>query len=257
MPGRITYLVLLERSFTQPQQNRCNTTWNFHAFKNNSTLNIINAAGTPVALSDSIKIHGVVLDKNLTFDSHISRVSKSCFYHIRALCHIRPALTDDVAKMVACSLVSSHLDYANSVLFGTSAKNLARLHCIQSTLARVVTMQRGRIGISKMLSDLHWLPMKFRVDFKVAILTFKVFESGEPGYLYSKIGIATSRRTLRSLADTRKLSVIPSRTKIDARAFRHSALQVWNSLPLDIHSASSVQLFKSRLKTHYFRQFFN
>ena len=108
---------------------------------------------------------------------------------------------------------------------------------IQSTLARFVTMLRGRISISKTLSDLHWLPMKFRVHFKVATLTFKVLKSGEPGYLYSRIGIAISRRTLRSSADTRKLSVIPSRTKIGVRAFRHSAPQVWNSLPLDIRSA--------------------
>ena len=94
-----------------------------------STLNTNNVAGTPVALSDSIKILGVVLDKNLKFDSHISHVSISCFFHIRAIRHIRPALTEDVAKMVACSLVGSRLDYANSVLFGTSAKkkNLARL----------------------------------------------------------------------------------------------------------------------------------
>ena len=62
-----------------------------------SILNIINVAGTPVALSDSIKILGVVLAKNLTFDSQISHVSKSCFYHIRALRHITPTLTDDVA----------------------------------------------------------------------------------------------------------------------------------------------------------------
>ena len=159
--------------------------------------------------------------------------------------------------MVAYSLVGSRLDYANLVLFGTSAKNVTHLHRIQSTLARIITMQRGRISISKTLSDLHWLPMKFFVDFKVVTLTFKVLECGEPGYLYSRIGIATSHRTLRSSADTRKLSVIPSRTKISARAFRHSAPQVWNSLPLNIRSTSSIQSFKSRLKTHYFRQAFN
>ena len=129
------------------------------------TLNTIHVAGTPVALSDSIKILSVVLDNNLTFDSHISHVFKSCFYHIRVLCLIQPALTENVAKIVACSLVGSHLDYVNSVLFSTSAKNLAHLHRMQSTLAHVVTMQRGRISISNTLSDLHWLPMKFRVDF--------------------------------------------------------------------------------------------
>ena len=218
VPGRITYLVLLERSFTQPRKTDAILLGTSMRSKTISNLNTINVAGTPVALSDSIKILGVVLDKNLTFDSHISHVSKSFFYHIRALRHIWPALTDDVAKMVACSLVGSRLDYANSVLFGTSAKNLARLHRIQSTLARVITMQRGWISISKTLSDLHWLPIKFRIDFKVAILTFNVFVSGEPGYLYSRIGNATSR-TLRSSADIRKLSMIPSRTKIGTRAF--------------------------------------
>ena len=108
-----------------------------------STLITINVTGTPVVLSANIKILGVLLDKNLTFDSHSSHVTRSCFYHIRALRHIRPALTDDVAKMVAYSLVGSRLDYANSVLFGTSTKNLARLHRIQSTLARVRSMERG------------------------------------------------------------------------------------------------------------------
>ena len=98
--------------------------------------------------------------------------------------------------MVACSLVSSRLDYANSVLFDTSAKNLARLHRIQSTLAGIIIIQRGWISISKTLSDLHWLPMKFWVDFKVATLTFKVLKSGEPGYLYLKISLLSSNASL-------------------------------------------------------------
>ena len=63
--------------------------------------------------------------------------------------------------------------------------------------------------------------------------------SGEPGYLNSRISIASSRRTFRSLADTRKLSVIPSRTKSGARAFRHSAPQVWNSTTEHPYNRSS------------------
>ena len=111
---------------------------------------------------------------------------------------------------------------------------LARFHRIQSTLARVVTMPLGRISISKTLSDLHWLPMKFRVDFKVATLTFKVLETGELGYLYS--------RTLRSSADIRKLSVIPSKTTIGARAFRNrrsGTVYHWTFAALHLYNRSS------------------
>ena len=111
-------------------------------------ITTINVAGTTVSLSKTIKILGVVLDSKLSFDSHVSNISKSCFYHIRALRHIHPVLTDDVAKTIACSMVGCRLDYANSVLLGISAKNMQHLHRIQSSLARVVTQQRGRISIT-------------------------------------------------------------------------------------------------------------
>ena len=91
------------------------------------------------------------------------------------------------------------------------SENLTRLHLIQSTLARVVTMQRGRISISKMLSDLHWLPFPspLEVPFRLhgGDINIQSPWVWEPGYLYSRIGIGTSRWTLRLSADTRKLSV--------------------------------------------------
>ena len=61
-------------------------------------------------------------------DSQGSEICQSAFYHIRALLHIRPVITDEVAKTMACSFVTSRLDYANSVLYGILAKNI---HCLQ------------------------------------------------------------------------------------------------------------------------------
>ena len=59
---------------------------------------------------------------HLFLDKHISSVCKSAYYHIRSLHHICSAITDDMAKSVASSLVCSRLDYANSLLFGTTQK---------------------------------------------------------------------------------------------------------------------------------------
>ena len=64
-----------------------------------------------------------------------------------------------------------------------------------------LAIQRGRIGISKTLSDLHWLPMTFRVDFKMATLTFKVLESGEPGYFLGNEVICTRESALLPLVE--------------------------------------------------------
>ena len=80
------------------------------------------------------------MDNRLTFDHHVSAISKSCFFHIRAFHHIRAALTQDMANSVAVSLVTSRLDYANSLLFGTSQANLNKLQRIQNTLAKLVDL---------------------------------------------------------------------------------------------------------------------
>jgi len=91
-----------------------------------ASVRSVAVAGCSVLLSHSIKILGVILDCHLSLDKHISFICKSAYYHIRSLRHIRSAITDDMAKSVASSLVCSRLDYANSLLFGTTQKNINR-----------------------------------------------------------------------------------------------------------------------------------
>ena len=96
-------------------------------------------AGTVIPVSDKVKILSATLDSNLTVEPHTKTLSSSCFYHIRSLKQIRSSFDDSMAGSVASSLVSSHLDYVNSILYGTSLKNINRLQRIQYSLARVVT----------------------------------------------------------------------------------------------------------------------
>ena len=102
----------------------------------------INVAGAPTALSPYIKSLGVTLDSHLTFDDHVTAVSKACYFHIRALRHIRASIPDNVAKMIACSIVGSRLDYCNSLLAGMSEANFTKLQCVQNILAHVLTGYR-------------------------------------------------------------------------------------------------------------------
>ena len=94
-------------------------------------------------------------------------------FHIRALRHIRPILSEGTANLIASALVSSRLDYANACLFGISNKNLSLIQRIQNTLARVVTFSRSRCSIAPLLKHLHWIPVSARIHFKIALLTFK------------------------------------------------------------------------------------
>ena len=107
-------------------------------------ISIANVAGTLVQVSNQVEILSLTLDSRLSFDAHISALSKSCFCHIRPLSHIRPNLILDCSKNIA---FLSSADYANAILAGIAVYNVSRLQCLQSTLARVVTCQRECISI--------------------------------------------------------------------------------------------------------------
>ena len=108
-----------------------------------SNLTSVNVAGTTVPLANNISILGAKLDSNLTLDNHTKSVSRS--NHIRALRQIRGALDNSMAATVASALVSARLDYVDSILYGTSTKQITRLQRVQNalaTVARVVVPNR-------------------------------------------------------------------------------------------------------------------
>jgi len=104
-------------------------------------LKSVNVIGRVVSVSNKVKILGAILDSNLTMEPHTKTLSSSCFYHIRSLKLIRLSLDDSMAGSVVTLLVSSHLDYANSILHGTSLRNINRLQRIQHSLSSVMTHQ--------------------------------------------------------------------------------------------------------------------
>jgi len=95
-------------------------------------------------------------------------------------------------------LVSSRLDYANSILYGIPAKHISRLQRTQNTLAHVVTGTGFTVSSSFTLKRLHWLPIDARIKFKIATLTFKALNTGNPPYLASLLHRHNPCRVLRS-----------------------------------------------------------
>mgnify|MGYP003417234206 FL=1 len=188
------------------------------------------------------------MDSNLTFNNHVASVAKSCYYHIRAFRHIRPMLTSDMAKTVASSLIGARLDYANAVLYGTSASNINCLQLVQNTVARVVTGLKKSDHISPTLRDLHWLPVRYRINFKTTVLTYKAQTSAAPLYLSSLISSYSPSRALRSTSQN-LLTVPRCKTVFSSRGFRIAAPTLWNALPDSVTSSTNVETFKRWLKT--------
>ncbi|KAK7091164.1 hypothetical protein V1264_008889 [Littorina saxatilis] len=104
---------------------------------------------------------------------------------------------------------------------------------------------------------LHWLPIKARITYKIATLCYRRLQDSAPSYLSSLLKPHVPTRNLRS-ADAGHL-VVP-RIKLNAfgkRAFIYTAPSIWNSLPMSVRLSTSLLSFKSSLKTHLFRQYFD
>ena len=225
-------------------------------------------AGASVSLSDKVKIVGVTLDNRLSMDSFVSATCSSCSLQIKALRHIRPLLDRSTANALACSAIISRLDYCNAVLAGSTAHSISRLQQIQNRAAKTVCQSSRRDSSSKALVQLHWLPVQQRIEFKTVLLAYKALSTGSPAYIRDLLTVYVPTRTLRS-SGANLLATPTPRTVLASRAFVFSAPKLWNSLPDDLRAfishitmdsvsasvsvlQSSINLFKSRLKTFLF-----
>ena len=191
----------------------------------------------------------MIFDKNFNFSSHISAICSSCIYHIWDLCHIRRHVDLDSAKLLANALVSRRLDYCNSLLSGIAETDLTKLQHVLNRLARVVTKSPPFTRSVPLLRSLHWLPVKYRVHYKICLLTYTALHEEQPIYLRSLIATSLSSRSLRSNRGI-TLSIPRIKTNTGARAFSSCALSLWNNLPLSVRSATSIANFRRRLKTY-------
>jgi hypothetical protein len=152
----------------------------------------------------------------------------------------------------------SQLDYGNSFLAGVTSSRMERLQRVQNCAARLITGNRRCDSRTPHLKSLHWLPIKIRIDFKIALLCYQCRNGCALFYLSNLLQLyrPNSSVSLHS-SSTQKLAVPSSRTKTYGdRAFSLYAAKLWNYLPSTIFSSPSVSIFKNRLKTHLFVSYF-
>ena len=108
-----------------------------------------------------------------------------------------------------------------------------------------------------MLKELHWLPVRERISFKVLVLTYQALHGTAPQYMTDLLSRYQPTRPLRS-SDALLLTAPQSRlTSFGDRAFQHAAPRLWNGLPITLRSANNLNRFKKALKTFLFKDAYN
>lgn len=151
------------------------------------------------------------------------------------------------------------IDYCNSILYGLPEVHVNKLQRVQNSAARLITYTPRTYHITPVLKTFHWLPVKYRVLFKIAILTFKSIYGQSPEYLRELINIRSN--TQYNLRSNNGLFLtfptIKTRKTLRDRAFCVAAPTVWNNLPESIRKEQDFKKFKSLLKTFLFKTAYN
>ena len=150
-------------------------------------------------------------------------------------------------------MVTNNLDYCNYILYEISGHQLLSIQWIQNTAARLILQRDRKSSARVMLNELHWLPMRKRISFKVLLVLYKAMHGLTPDYIYVLATAYGPQRHLRSANDN---LLVVSKTQLyyGNITFTVAAAEMWNKLPAVIKFSGNVNIFKKNLKTHLFAQ---
>ena len=223
------------------------------------TRNSISLCDSDIDISDCIKYLGVKLDSKVSFKQQIQSKCKTAMFNLLRIKRIRHLLTEDACHTVVRGLVLSQLDYCNAVYAGLPDVDLDKLQRIQNIAAKLVKGASKFDSPRRCCEELHWLPVRARIRYKILCLVYKCVNGIGPPYLENLLVKAPVRREgLRSGTDQNKLIIPFTKLKtFAARSFSCIGPTYWNQLPKDLRICSSLYQFKKTLKTHLYQLSYN
>ena len=191
----------------------------------------------------------------------ITLVNNTCIsafsqlYNIR---RIRKYPTMDTSKTLVHAMITSRIDYCNSLLCGLPDNSLNKLQRVQNAAAWLITGTGKFSRITPVLRSLHWFPIKQRLQFKMLILIFIAISGLAPNYISNLVNILCRSKYLLRQNNEILLEPYNGKTKktLGDRAFAVAAPRLFNSLPREIRHETCFNTFKTKVKTFLFRMAF-
>jgi len=118
--------------------------------------------------------------------AHVSKTTlQTCFFHLRRLRQVRRLLGRDVTANLVAAFVLSRLDYCNALLAGLPYVTIAPLQRVINAAVRLVYGLRPRDHVSAAGIKLHWLPIEYRIQYKICFLAHLSLNDKTPSYISS------------------------------------------------------------------------
>ena len=216
---------------------------------------------------------------NINLDSDIispSYFAKNSVFYFRLICHLiiifhlsflfvqlrdfrrnRPLISETAAITLANSFIHSRVDYCNSLFYGLTNYSIHRLQKVQNIAARIVIRSVHSSYITPVLKSLHWLPVNYRINFKIFCTTHRALSLHEPHYVSSLFSLRFNSHSLRSSSFSPLLLTYFNKKSHGFRSSLFAAPHLWNHLPNNIRTAPTYMSFRKNLKTSLFNLAFS
>ena len=136
----------------------------------------LSVSETIIPASSYVKNLGVIIDEELTLNNHITYICKSCYHYLRNIRTVQPYLTTSSAKTIVHSVISSKLDYCNSLFVDIPDFLITKLQCEPNVAARIVLNLKKYDSLTPYLRKLHWLPVTQCIIYKLNLIVFKALK---------------------------------------------------------------------------------
>ena len=218
--------------------------------------------GETIQVESSARNLGFVFDEYLTMSKQINQVCSQGYGMLRNLWKISKKVTDvSLRTQLVHSGILSRVDYCNSLYVSLPKLQTNKLQKLINASARFILNITGKDRfehITPHLQKLHFLPINYRIKFKICLMSYKCIHNLAPSYLIELINIRQpnwERSYLRKDADGLLLThKNPSVQNYKNRSFSFTAPNYWNKIVIEIRQSPSVTLFKSKLKTEFYTE---
>ena len=195
----------------------------------------------------------------LNLANHINKTKQKAICGLINISHISSLIDKKHRLQLVHSLVFSHIDFCNSLYYGLPNSVLQPLQTIINSAARlIVNMPRfSHHRITPKCIDLHFLPIRARIEFKICLLIFKAMKHGQPSYLSALLKPYIPESNVQLRSSGRLNEPMFSTSTSSERCFEFYAPRLYNKLPDNLKSLNSIECLKKKLKTHIFKKAYN
>lgn len=204
--------------------------------------------GTAIHESETVRNLGLVMDRHLNFDAHVSQICRKCTGLLIGLCHVRQSIPRKCLPTLVNSLVMSLIRYCLSIYGNCTKRNLARLQRVINFGARVIAGRKKSDHISVVLRGLRWLSATQLHDYHALCLLKRLLTNSEPHSLVRRLLRRRDVRQTQTRQDNH-LDLPTIRSESGRRRFFYRTADMYNRLPSRI-AVSRIGAFKRRLRSH-------